>query len=99
MAASNLREARAQFENGWREITQVYGVTLHPKHEKLVKGIAWNTYLRGRTDEMRRQLQASHATALLSRLDGNRGRAKTRAQLADDPVGQSRGGADDASPQ
>ena len=64
---SSIRDVRAQFENGWYEISRVYSTFLHPKTMKVAKGIAWNTYLRGRTDEMARQLAASKATAFLRR--------------------------------
>ena len=64
-----VRELRAQFEQGWMELARVYGLMLHPKTLKVAKGIAWNTYLRGRTDEMaRRLISASQASAQVNRL-------------------------------
>jgi len=74
-----VRELRAQFEQGWMELARVYGLMLHPKTLKVAKGIAWNTYLRGRTDEMARQLRASQATALLRRLGYGRRAGKQGA--------------------
>lgn len=65
-----LRELRAQFENGWADIARVYGTMLAPKTLTVAKGIAWNTYLRGRTDEMARQLAASRATAFTRKRKG-----------------------------
>ena len=63
----SIREIRAQFENGWADVARVYGTMLAPKTMTVAKGIAWNTYLRGRTDEMARQLAASRATAIITR--------------------------------
>ncbi len=62
-----IRETRVQFEQGWAEITKVYGVMLAPKTLTIVKGVAWNAYLRGRTDECARQLLAAKASAMLRR--------------------------------
>ncbi len=67
MSTDSIRELRAHFEHGWEELSRVYGLMLAPKTLKVAKGIAWNTYLRGRTDELARQLQASQTTALLTR--------------------------------
>ena len=65
--SDSIKQVRAQFEQNWLEISRVYGLMLHPKTLKLVKGVAWNTYLRGRTDEMARQLAASRVTAMLTK--------------------------------
>ena len=65
--SDSIRQVRAQFEQNWLELSRVYGLLLHPKTLKLVKGVAWNTYLRGRTDEMARQLAASRVTAMLTK--------------------------------
>ena len=65
--SDSIRQVRAKFEQNWLELSRVYGLMLHPKTLKLVKGVAWNTYLRGRTDEMARQLAASRATAVLTK--------------------------------
>ena len=70
VVSNAIREIRAQFENGWAEISRVYGTMLAPKTMTVAKGIAWNTYLRGRTDEMARQLAASRATTFLRKRKG-----------------------------
>ncbi len=68
--SDSIKEMQAQFEHGWTEISRVYAFLLAPKTLKVAKGIAWNTYIRGRTDEMARQLKASQATTILRRLKG-----------------------------
>ena len=64
--SDSIKKVHIQFEQNWQEISRVYGLMLHPKTLKVMKGVAWNTYLLGRTDEMARQLEASRMTASLS---------------------------------
>ena len=66
--SDSIKELQAQFEHGWTEISLVYAFMLSKNTLKVAKGIAWNTYIRGRTDEMARQLKASQATVILRQL-------------------------------
>ena len=62
---NNLKHFYAQFENEWRELLPSYEAMLAPKTLAVVKGLAWNTYLRGRVDEQVRQLMRSKATSMM----------------------------------
>ena len=67
-----IKECQAHFERTWAQMYKVYRPLLNADDgESLVhrvsamKGLAWNCYLQGRTDEMARQLTASKASALI----------------------------------
>ena len=62
---NSLKHFYAQFENEWRELLPSYEAMLAPKTLAVVKGLAWNTYLRGRVDEQVRQLMRSKATSMM----------------------------------
>lgn len=66
-----ILKVREEFERAWVTQFKVYRPLLGDDEPKLVarvsamKGLAWNLYLQGRTDEMERTLLGSMATALL----------------------------------
>ena len=69
---SAIQQAKAQFDAAWAQMYKVYRPLLNADDEKALvhrvsamKGLAWNLYLQGRTDEMARQLTASKASALI----------------------------------
>jgi len=68
---SAIKDAQAHFELAWAQMFKVYRPLLNAEDNtalvhrvSVMKGLAWNLYLQGRTDEMARQLMASRASAL-----------------------------------
>ena len=68
---SAIKEAQAHFEHAWAQMYKAYRPLLTADDNKALvhrvsamKGLAWNLYLQGRTDEMARQIVASKASAL-----------------------------------
>jgi hypothetical protein len=60
---SAMEQAKAQFEAAWADMFRVYRPLINATDGEgivhrvsAVKGLAWNLYLQGRTDEMARQL-------------------------------------------
>ena len=64
---NDLKHFYAQFENEWREILPSYEAMLAPKTLAVVKGLAWNTYLRGRVDEQVKQLLVNKTASMMYR--------------------------------
>ena len=83
----SIKDVQAEFEGRWVTIFKAYRPLLRADDgENLVhmlsavKGLAWNCYLQGRTDEMgkqlgeERRLTRSRITALLKRRDSRASR-------------------------
>lgn len=67
-----IQKTKEEFERAWGDMFKVYRPLLNADDgESLVhrtsamKGLAWNLYLQGRTDEMARQLAVSKVHSLL----------------------------------
>ena len=82
----SIKDVQAEFEQRWTVILRAYRPLLRADDgESLVhllsaiKGLAWNCYLQGRTDEMTREhaeerrLTRSRITSLLKRRETNHG--------------------------
>ena len=77
---SAIQQAKVQFDTAWAQMYKIYRPLLNADDEKALvhrvsamKGLAWNLYLQGRTDEMgralaqERRLTRTKISALLKR--------------------------------
>jgi hypothetical protein len=67
-----ILQVKAEFERIWAQAYKAYRPLIRPDDgdnlihmTSAIKGLAWNCYLQGRTDEMARELSASKASALI----------------------------------
>jgi len=54
---NHYQKAREQFDECWRQLYVVFSPMLTASELKVIKGLAFNAYLQGRTDEAFQQME------------------------------------------